>query len=42
MPLDADYLAHALLSVLAAETHAAIREHMGAQRARSGVQVSPH
>lgn len=37
--LDADYLAHALLSLLAAETHAAVREHTGDRGVRDGVQA---
>lgn len=37
--LDADYLAHALLSLLAAETHAAVRDHTGVGRVRSGIQA---
>lgn len=37
--LDADYLAHALLSLLAAETHAAVRDHTGVERVRSGIQA---
>jgi len=37
--LDADYLAHALLSLLAAETHAAVREHTDNHRVRAGIQA---
>jgi AcrR family transcriptional regulator len=37
--LDADYLAHALLSLLAAETYAAVREHIHDQRVRVGIQA---
>lgn len=37
--LDADYLAHALLALMAAETHAAVREHTDHQRARAGIQA---
>lgn len=37
--LDADYLAHALLSLLAAETHAAVRDHTSVDRARSGIRA---
>ncbi|MGQ0718419.1 MAG: TetR/AcrR family transcriptional regulator [Pseudonocardiales bacterium] len=37
--LDADYLAHALLSVLAADTHAALCEHTGGERVRGGIRV---
>ena len=37
--LDADYLAPALLSPLAAETHAAICEHTDIHRARTGIQT---
>ncbi len=37
--LDADYLAHALLSPLAAHTHTAIREHTDIHRARAGIQT---
>lgn len=37
--LDADYLAHALLSPLAAEAHTAIREHTDTHRARTGIQT---
>lgn len=37
--LDADYLSHALLSVLAAETHAAVREHIGGHRIRQGIHA---
>lgn len=37
--LDADYLAHALLALLAAETHAAVRERTDNHRARTGIQA---
>lgn len=37
--LDADYLAHALLAVLAADTHAALRECTDGDRVRGGVRA---
>ncbi len=37
--LDADYLAHAVLALLAADTHAAVRKHTAGDRARSGIQT---
>ncbi len=37
--LDADYLAHALLSLLAAEPHAAVRERTSDHRVRAGIQT---
>lgn len=37
--LDADYLAHVLLSVLAADTHATLREHTDGDRVRGGLHV---
>ncbi len=37
--LDADYLAHALLSLLAAEIYVAVREHTDDHRVRSGIQA---
>lgn len=37
--LDAEYLAHALLSVLSAETHRAVRAHLGNDRVSCGLQL---
>ena len=37
--LDADYLAHTLLALLSADTHAAVREYTDGRRARGGIQA---